>query len=105
MKRDYSKKMYHQRSKVETIFYVIKKTMGDDIMSIKTKAQNNEIRFKIIAYNAARIVSLAYSLFVGFLQGLYMTNLKYLTLFHNPSSAIPKTIFQQRWFHVGLSFP
>jgi len=38
-------------------------------MSIKTKAQNNEIRFKIIAYNAARIASLAYSLFRGFLQG------------------------------------
>jgi len=69
MKRGYSKKMYHQRSKVETIFYVIKKTMLDDIMSIKTKAQNNEMRFKIIAYNAARIASLAYSLFVGFLQG------------------------------------
>jgi hypothetical protein len=28
MKRGYSKRMYHQRSKVETIFYVIKKTMG-----------------------------------------------------------------------------
>ena len=70
MKRGYSKKMYHQRSKVETIFFVIKKTMGDDIKSIKTKAQNNEMRFKIIAYNAARIASLAYSLFVGFLQSL-----------------------------------
>jgi len=70
MKRGYSKKMYHQRSKVETIFFVIKKTMGDDIRSIKTKAQNNEMRFKIIAYNAARIASLAYSLFRGFLQSL-----------------------------------
>jgi hypothetical protein len=70
MKRGYSKKMYHQRSKVETIFYVIKKSMGDDIRSIKTKAQNNEIRFKIIAYNAARIASLAYSLFVGFYRAL-----------------------------------
>jgi len=68
MKRGYSKKMYHQRSNVETIFFVIKKTMGDDIRSIKTKAQNNEMRFKIIAYNAARIASLAYSLFVGFLE-------------------------------------
>ena len=67
-KRGYSKKMYHQRSKVETIFFVIKKTMRDDIRSIKTKAQNNEMRFKIIAYNAARIASLAYSLFIGFLQ-------------------------------------
>ena len=68
MKRGYSKKMYHQRSKVETIFYIIKKTMGDDIKSIKTKARNNEMRFKIIAYNAARIASLTYSLFRGFLQ-------------------------------------
>jgi hypothetical protein len=70
MKRGYSKRMYHQRSKVETVFYVIKKSMGDDIMSIKTKAQNNEMRFKIIAYNAARIASLTYSLFRGFLQSL-----------------------------------
>jgi len=77
MKRGYSKKMYHQRSKVETIFYVIKKTMLDDIKSIKTKAQNNEIRFKIIAYNAARIASLAYSLFVGFLQSLNVEKHKY----------------------------
>jgi hypothetical protein len=68
--------MYHQRSKVETIFYVIKKSMGDDIMSIKTKARNNEIRFKIIAYNAARTASLAYSLFVGFLQSLVFKILK-----------------------------
>jgi hypothetical protein len=69
MKRGYSKKIYHQRSKVETVFYVIKKTMGDDIRSIRVKAQNNEMRFRIIAYNAAKIASLAYSLFVGFLQG------------------------------------
>jgi hypothetical protein len=32
------------------------------------KGQNNEMRFKIIAYNAARIASLAYSLLGGFLQ-------------------------------------
>ena len=33
MKRGYSKKKYHQRSKVETIFSVIKRTMGDEIRS------------------------------------------------------------------------
>ncbi|MDG6928423.1 MAG: transposase [Nitrososphaerota archaeon] len=68
MKRGYSKKKYHQRSKAETVFSVIKRTMGDDVRSVKVKAQNNEMRLKIISYNAARIVSLAYSLFVGFLQ-------------------------------------
>ncbi len=66
MKR--AKKKYHQRSKAETVFSVIKRTMGDDVRSVKVKAQNNEMRLKIISYNAARIVSLAYSLFVGFLQ-------------------------------------
>jgi hypothetical protein len=68
MKRGYSKKTYHQRSKDETIFSVIKRTMGDEVRSIGVKGQNNEMRFKIIAYNAARIASLAYSLLGGFLQ-------------------------------------
>src|SRR5438876_1807216 len=68
MKRGYSKKTYHQRSKDETIFSVIKRIMGDEVRSIGVKGQNNEMRFKIIAYNAARIASLAYSLLGGFLQ-------------------------------------
>ena len=68
MKRGYSKKTYHQRSKDETIFSVIKRTMGDEVRSIGVKGQNNEMRLKIIAYNAARIASLGYSLLGGFLQ-------------------------------------
>ena len=67
MKRGYSKKKYHQRSKDETIFSVIKRTMGDEVRSIRTRAQNNEMRFRVIAYNAARIANLAYSLVRGFL--------------------------------------
>ena len=70
MKRGYSKKTYHQRSKDETIFSVVKRTMGDEIRSVKTRAQNNEMRLKIISYNAARIASLTYSLLRGFLQSL-----------------------------------
>ena len=76
MKRGYSKKKYHQRSKDETIFSVVKRTMGDEVRSVRTKAQNNEMRLKIIAYNAARIASLTGSLFVGFLQSLILTLLK-----------------------------
>ena len=66
MKRGYSKKTYHQRSKDETIFSVVKRTMGDEVRSVRAKAQNNEMRLKIIAYNAARIASLADSLLEGF---------------------------------------
>src|SRR5580658_998305 len=68
MKRGYSKKTYHQRSKDETVFSVVKRTMGDEVRSIGVKGQNNEMRLKIISYNAARIASLARSLLRGFLQ-------------------------------------
>jgi hypothetical protein len=68
MKRGYSKRKYHQRSKDETVFSVVKRTMGDEIRSAGTKAQNNEMRLRMISYNAARIASIAYSLFAGFLQ-------------------------------------
>ena len=77
MKRGYSKKVYHQRSKDETVFSVVKRTMGDEVRSVGVKAQNNEMRLKIIAYNAARIVSLAYSLARGFLLSRFLDRLKY----------------------------
>ena len=77
MKRGYSKKTYHQRSKDETIFSVVKRTMGDEVRSIGVKAQNNEMRMKIISYNAARIASLTYSLLRGFLQSPVYFRIKY----------------------------
>jgi len=70
MKRGYSKKEYHKRSIDETIFSVVKRTMGDEVRSIIPRAQNNEMRQKIISYNAARIASLTYLLLRGFLQSL-----------------------------------
>ena len=81
MKRGYSKKKYHQRSKDETIFSVIKRTMGDEVRSVRTRAQNNEMRLKIISYNAARIASLTYSLLRGFLQSPLAHVFKYSSCF------------------------
>ena len=77
MKRGYSKKTYHQRSKDETVFSVAKRTMGEEVRSVRVKAQNNEMRFRVIAYNASRTVSLAYSLVRGFLQSRFLDRLKY----------------------------
>jgi Transposase DDE domain len=74
MKRGYSKKTYHQRSKDETIFSVIKRTMGDEVRSVKTRGQNNEMRMKVISYNAARIVRLTHPLLRGFLQSHMMSD-------------------------------
>jgi len=65
MKRHFSKRVYHQRSKDETVFSVVKRTMGDEMRSIRTRGLNNEIRVRMIAYNAMRVSS---SLLRGFLQ-------------------------------------
>ncbi|MHB8565669.1 MAG: transposase [Nitrososphaerales archaeon] len=77
MKRGYSKRKYHQRPKDETIFSVIKKVMGDNVRSVRVKAQNNELRFRVIAYNANRIVNLAYFFMIGFLHSPISVEIKY----------------------------
>jgi phage-related protein len=65
MKRRFSERVYHQRSKDETIFSVIKRTMGDEMRSVRAKGLNNEMRLRMIAYNAMRVAS---SYLRGFLQ-------------------------------------
>ena len=65
MKRRFNERVYHQRAKDETIFSVVKRTMGDEMRSVRTKGLNNEIRVRMIAYNAMRVAS---SLLRGFLQ-------------------------------------
>jgi len=71
MKRGYSKKTYNQRSKDETIFSVMKRTMGDEVRSVTTRGQNNEIRLRVIAYNTMRIASLAATASSSRSEGFY----------------------------------
>lgn len=49
-------KHYHQRSKVESVFSVMKKIFGSAIKSTKIKTQRLEIAYKCLAYNIRRIV-------------------------------------------------
>jgi hypothetical protein len=45
--------------------------MGDEMRSVRVKGLNNEIRLRMIAYNAMRIISVASSFVLrGFLQSL-----------------------------------
>lgn len=71
MKSGNSKRVYHQRSKDGTIFSVIKRKMGDEGRSVRKGGQNNEMRFRVIAYNAARIASLVSSLLEGFYRAVF----------------------------------
>jgi hypothetical protein len=55
MKRSFDWELYHQRSKMETIFSVIKRMLGGHIMSRYILTQNRETMYRIIAYNCYRI--------------------------------------------------
>jgi len=55
MKRHFDWDSYHRRSKIETIFSVIKRMLGEHIMSRYILTQNRETMYKIIAYNCYRI--------------------------------------------------
>jgi hypothetical protein len=58
MKRGYSKLLYNQRNKNETILSVIKQLFGEHITSRLVKTQNRELSFRCIAYNIHRLTNL-----------------------------------------------
>ena len=59
MKRGYSKLLYGQRNKNETIVSVIKRLLGEHITSRLVRTQNRELSFRCIAYNTHRIANLS----------------------------------------------
>ena len=58
MKRGYSKILYNQRNKDETIVSVIKRLFGEHITSKLIRMQNRELTFRYIAYNVHSILNL-----------------------------------------------
>jgi len=60
MKRGYSKKKYHQRSKNETVNSVVKRKWGDGTLALSWRNQNKEIIFRLILYAARRFTSLVF---------------------------------------------
>lgn len=63
MKRGYSRKKYHQRSKNETVNSVVKRKWGDSTLALHWRNQNKEILFRLILYGARRFTSLVFLLF------------------------------------------
>lgn len=59
LKRGYSKVLYSQRNKEETIFSVMKKRLfGEYLTSVLVRTQNRELAFRCIAYNMHRVTNL-----------------------------------------------
>lgn len=57
---EYFKKHYHQRSKVESVFFVIKNYFGSTVSSRRIEEQLNEMLFKVLAYDLCRLSEVAY---------------------------------------------
>jgi len=58
----------NHRNKIESMIFVVKKVFGEHLTAIKAVNQRQQLRFRIIAYNAYRKAT-SY-IFLGFLRGL-----------------------------------
>ena len=78
MKRGYSKLLYNQRNKDETIISVIKRLFGEHITSRLVRTQNRELSFRCIAYNTHRLTNL--TVITWFLQSRLFYFFRYFGL-------------------------
>ncbi len=53
----FDEKTYHRRNLVETVFSVLKRTLGESLRSRKYRLQAKEIKIKIILYNLKRTLA------------------------------------------------
>ena len=67
VKFKFDDKIYHQRSKVETVFSVIKRKYGSIVRAKRFESQKKEIIYRIITYNLDRKIILSL-LIIGFHQ-------------------------------------
>jgi hypothetical protein len=74
MKRGYSKLLYNQRNKDETIISVIKRLFGEHITSRLVRTQNRELSFRCIAYNTHRLTNL--TIITWFLQSQHIQKIE-----------------------------
>ena len=58
----FDKKTYNQRSKVETVFSVIKRKYGNYILSKSFESQKKELLIRLVAYNIDRKIILSFTL-------------------------------------------
>lgn len=58
LKRHFPKKKYHQRSKKETVWGVVKQMFGDSVSALKFHMQKIELLCRYLAYNIDRLLKL-----------------------------------------------
>ena len=66
--KQFDKKLYHQRSKIETIFSVIKRKYGSSVYGKSGLTQKREGMQKVITYNIDRLTKIIFQIILGFHQ-------------------------------------
>jgi len=106
----FDEKVYHQRSKVETIFSVIKRKYGSVLRSRSFLVQEVELVCRLAAYNIDRMVNLFLFLIKGFYRArkisMIWQNTPYVWLFYYKGSNFRLRSCQMEFLLIlRLSFP
>ena len=64
MMRAFDESLYHQRNKCETIFSVIKRRFGSEIMSWNNDTMTKELLCRVLAYNCHRMCKISFLLWM-----------------------------------------
>ncbi len=68
MFRSFDNKIYYQRNKAESVFYVVKRRYGDILYCKSTSMKKKELKMKILCYNVYRLVKLGFDDFCFFVE-------------------------------------
>ena len=68
MKRTFDGTLYHQRNKCETIFSVIKRRFGSEIMAHNESMMTKELLCRVLAYNCHRMCRISFLLLMVSMQ-------------------------------------
>jgi hypothetical protein len=89
MRRSFDGTLYHQRNKCETIFSVIKRRFGSEIMSWYHDTMTKELLCRVLAYNCHRMCKISFLLWMVSMQPK-IKNFFYLVYVKNNS--VPYTV-------------
>jgi hypothetical protein len=83
MKRHFPEKDFKKRKRNETVNSVVKRLMGEEVLSVKWWMQDKELLLRFIAYNAYRIsiIFLFIEILRGFLRDFHIEIFIYYPLF------------------------
>ena len=96
------KRIYHQRSKAETVFSVLKRKYSSLILSKNFESQKREILMRMVAYNIDRKIILSSLVIIGIHQSRFILDLSSNFLFSRIESLCLLKSFMRWDTHISI---